>query len=210
MRSLRTQFVFPTLRSAFADVNRARRLRPHARSPLRDDFRLVHFSVQNDHVHLLVEARDKRALSNALRGLAVSVTRRMNQLIRRRRGSVFSERWHGRALTTPRAVRHALVYVLANFRKHAVSGHQNVDVYSSAPYFAGFYGLRGSSPLSRDPRLIPRALVPRARENPTLVKPMTWLLQVGWLKSGAIPVEARPSVYDTARGQHAALRAPNR
>jgi hypothetical protein len=72
-----------------------------------------------------------------VRGLCIRIARRVNRLLSRR-GRFFSDRWHGRALTSPRAVRHALVYVLGNFRKHQPDARALFDVYSSAPYFRGF------------------------------------------------------------------------
>ncbi len=105
---LRSQHVFPTVRLAL--------LRAGRRDPER--FRVLQFSVQHDHVHLIVEAKDKRALSSGVRSVAIRIARYVNDLLGRR-GRLWADRWHGRALRTPREVRNALVYVLANFRKHA-------------------------------------------------------------------------------------------
>src|SRR6201747_1252216 len=44
-KPLRSQFVFPTIRKALAKATR-----------VREDFRITQFSVQGDHVHLIVEA----------------------------------------------------------------------------------------------------------------------------------------------------------
>src|SRR5262249_40243892 len=107
-RPLRSQHVFPTVCIALAAATR--------RTPAR--FRVLHFSVQWDHLHLIVEARDQRALSSGMQGLAIRVARAVNQLVVRR-GRFWADRWHGRDLTSPRAVRNALVYVFGNFRKHA-------------------------------------------------------------------------------------------
>jgi len=104
---LRSQHVFPSVRLAL--------LRAGRRDPER--FRVLQFSVQRDHIHLVVEAADKRALSSGLQGLAIRVARYVNDLLGRR-GPLWADRWHGRALKTPREVRNALAYVLGNFRKH--------------------------------------------------------------------------------------------
>ncbi len=100
---------------------RAPSLLPHVRAALAAAsiaaFRVVHFSVQADHVHLLVEARDKAARSRGLRGLAIRVARAVNRT-RGRRGRVWADRYHDRALTTPREVRQALVYTLMNHKTH--------------------------------------------------------------------------------------------
>src|SRR5215471_1006304 len=80
-------------------------------------FRLVHYSVQGNHVHLLVEARDEKALSRGMNGLGVRVARGLNRVMRRR-GKVLDDRYHGRILRTPTEVGRARAYLLQNARKH--------------------------------------------------------------------------------------------
>jgi putative transposase len=53
--------------------------------------RVVHFTVQSNHLHLVVEARDARSLSRGMQGLLVRIARGLNRLWRRR-GSVFADR----------------------------------------------------------------------------------------------------------------------
>jgi len=72
---------------------------------------VVHFSIQTDHVHLLIEARDKVSLSRGVSGLTIPFARSINRALGRT-GHVFSDRYHARDLKTPREVRHGLVYVL--------------------------------------------------------------------------------------------------
>src|SRR5215471_3248932 len=172
-RPLRSQFVFPTVRLAIAAANR------------RDGkaFRIVHFSVQMDHLHLLVEADDKNALSSGMRGLAIRVARAVNKLVSRH-GRVWADRWHGRPLRSPRATRHALSYVLANFRKHHPRSSKLVDAFSSAPYFAGFREYEGRMPIRREPGLVPCALAPP--DGVAMAEPTTWLLRAGWQKAGGL------------------------
>jgi putative transposase len=125
---LRSQFVFPTVRLA---LTRAARRDP-------DRFRVIHYSVQRDHVHLLVEATDKRALSSGIRSITIRIARYVNDLLGRR-GPLWADRFHSRALASPREVRSALVYVLANFRKHARERvRPGLDPYSSAASFDGW------------------------------------------------------------------------
>src|SRR5438094_4377560 len=49
-----------------------------AEGKLRANYRLVHFSVQRDHIHLLVEADDSRSLANGIRALEIRIARRIN------------------------------------------------------------------------------------------------------------------------------------
>src|SRR5213083_836153 len=112
VRCLRSERVFPTVRRAFAAASHG-------------GFRVLQFSVQDDHVHLIVEADDTRALRRGLRGLAIRVARAVNRALGRR-GAVWGDRYHARALTSPRAVRHAIVYVLRNRWKHC-EGERGLD-----------------------------------------------------------------------------------
>ena len=91
-------------------------------------FRLVHYSVQGNHVHLLVEARDERSLSRGMNGLGVRVARALNRVMQRR-GKVLDERYHGRILRTPTEVRRARAYLLGNAEHHYA--RRGADPYAS-------------------------------------------------------------------------------
>jgi REP element-mobilizing transposase RayT len=177
-RPLRSQHVFPTVCLAIRGATR--------RSP---DFRVLHFSVQRDHVHLVVEASDKRALSAGVRSVAIRIARYVNNLLLRR-GPLWADRWHGRDLTSPRQVRNALVYVLANFRKHAkVRLAPGVDAFSSATRFDGWRGFDAGSELPRAGPMFHRALAPYV----VVARARTWLASIGWRRAGLIRVDEAPT-----------------
>jgi REP element-mobilizing transposase RayT len=185
-RALRTQVVFPTLKGAIASANQR-----HHRV-----FRVVHFSVQADHLHLLVEASNKRALSMGMKGLAVRIARRVNGLVLRR-GRFWADRWHGRALTSPRATRHALAYVLGNFRKHHPRSHAAIDRFSSAPLFDGFREYHGRTPIEASVQFTGDKRRPSSSDRSSsddwvIVPPSTWLLRAGWRKLGGLSVNDGP------------------
>ncbi len=140
----------------------------------RTDFRVVEFSVQSAHVHLIVEAGSRRALTLGLRGLAIRIALAVNRLLGRR-GAVWADRYHARALATPRAVRHALVYVLMNVRKHHGTG-RGLDPCSSAPWFDGW-------------RELPRT---RPTEPRPVATARTWLATIGWRRHGLIAATETP------------------
>ena len=100
-------------------------------------FRITHFSVQEDHLHLIVEADGPGPLSSGAIGLSVRVAAGVNRVLGRR-GRVCGDRYHARALTTPREVRNAIVYVLMNVKKHRPPFGLRLDPCSSAPWFDGF------------------------------------------------------------------------
>src|SRR5688500_11409786 len=81
-------------------------------------FRLAHYAVLNDHLHLVVEAADREALTRGMQGLMIRVAKALNRLWSRR-GRVFADRYHDRILKTPREVRNVLGYVMGHARKHA-------------------------------------------------------------------------------------------
>ena len=81
-------------------------------------FRLVHYSVQGNHLHLLAEAEDARALGRGMKGLGVRIARGLNRLMSRR-GRVLADRYHARILRTPTEVGRAATYVRENAQHHA-------------------------------------------------------------------------------------------
>jgi REP element-mobilizing transposase RayT len=150
-----------------------RLIREAIRATRREGFRIVEYSVQADHLHLLIEADDPTILTNGMRSFAVRVAMRVNRnVLGRKRGRVWGDRYHRRELTSPSAVRSALVYVLNTHIKHGEYDVGLVDPCSSAPWFTGWMH-------RRDP--------PPPRPSPT-EPPSTWLLERGWSTVGLGPL----------------------
>jgi REP element-mobilizing transposase RayT len=108
---------------------------------LSEGFRLVHFSVQHDHIHFLIEADSKPRLSKAMQKLCISIARRLNLLWGQGKtwiGRIFKQRYHAHLLKTPTEVRNAIVYVLANAAKHEQIQRGHADPFSSALAFDGY------------------------------------------------------------------------
>ena len=95
----------------------------------RSGFRLNEYTVQGNHLHLIVEAEDNRELSTGMQGLAIRMAKALNRVMNRQ-GTVFADRYHAHVLKTPNEVRNALSYVLNNDRKHYDSKHP-IDPCSS-------------------------------------------------------------------------------
>ena len=138
-------------------------------------FRLIEYSVQSNHLHLIAEAKDRRALSRGMQGLLVRIARALNRLWARC-GRVFADRYHDRILRTPREVRNALAYVLHNARRHGIFG-PTPDPYSSGRWFDGWR--------ARFERMIAGIERPVARAR-------TWLLTIGWRRHRRIGLEEVP------------------
>ena len=144
----------------------------------REDFRIVHMSIQRDHIHMVVEAEHRKALSNGVRGFSISAARQINKAITerggdRRTGRVIGERFHARPLTSPRAVRNCLAYTLANWRHHGedrapFARAWKVDPFSSGALFPGWKELEDS------PFFWP---LPPSYHPLIVFRPRTWLLR---------------------------------
>jgi len=160
----------------------------------KETFRVVEYSVQSNHLHLLVEARDERALSRGMLGLSVRLAGRLNRLWRRA-GKLFADRYHARILRSPSEVRRALVYVLQNARKHGAWIARVADVYSSGPSFDGWR--EPSSSAESSPRGPGRA--------------RTWLLATGWRRLSLLGLLEHPCLAPaTSRRPAASPSRPRR
>jgi putative transposase len=208
--SLRTWTLFERVRAALAAARE------------RFGFRLVHFSVQSNHLHLIAEADDARALSRGVQGLTVRVARALNRRLQRK-GRLFADRYHVRALKTPRSVRLALRYVLLNAHKHtrlhSARGQQVsvrceavrceavcseavrattvpagfIDSRSSAPWFHGFARPRALT----FGATAARSEWARARgnEGAPVTAPRSWLLRIGYQRAGPFDVDEAPGLH---------------
>ena len=151
-------------------------IRAASRSPaVGEAFRVVHFSIQSDHIHFIVEASDTGTLSRGMQGLSIRCARAINRVFGGIHGQVWGDRYHARALKTPREVRNGIVYVLMNAKKHVRNFRFAIDVLSSAPWFDGI----------RDNVVVD--------EPSPVMRSRTWLGNVGWRKRGLIQPHEKPS-----------------
>ncbi|MFT3696527.1 MAG: transposase [Kofleriaceae bacterium] len=156
------------------------------------DMRIAELSIQDTHIHLVVETANKTALAKGMQAFGVSAARNINKALFalaskndpkavKRRGSVIADRSHASVLKTPRQVRNCLAYVLGNWRHHNVdrgrAASWSVDPYSSGMTFEGW---RESTKSMRFPE------VPAWYLSLIVGVPRTWLLSRGWMKSGSI------------------------
>jgi REP element-mobilizing transposase RayT len=184
--NLRRRFTYKAIREATLTTAR------------REDFRIVHLSIQRTHVHLLVEADGKRALAAGMQGFQISAAKHLNAAISRdkpgprRRGAVFPDRYYAEIITSPRQARHALSYTLNNWRKHKEDQgfpmrEWKIDWFSSAAMFPGWAEY---PPYEEDPFL---CCAPETYDPLIVYQPRTWLLREGWKKSSSISCQEVPS-----------------
>ncbi len=141
----------------------------------RGRFRVVHYSVQPDHAHLIVEAASARELAAGMKSIGARLARAVNRVFARR-GAVLADRYHLHVHRTPREVRHAIAYVLMNARRHLAKLGRRlprpavVDPASSGRWFDGWRNVRARDPIG----------------PPPVAKPRTWLLAIGWRRHGLL------------------------
>lgn len=134
-------------------------------------FRIVEYSVQRNHVHLLIEASDSISMTAGMRATGVRLAAAINSHLGRR-GPVIADRFHWREIKSPRDARNALLYVLNNARKHALEAGVPIpidwiDPRSSAAWFTGWS--------DAEPKQLRSDAKPVANAR-------TWLLTTGWRK----------------------------
>jgi REP element-mobilizing transposase RayT len=155
----------------------------------RPGFRLVHYSLQGNHAHLIVEAHDRDALARGMMAVGARLARAVNW-IAGRKGPVLADRYHVRLLPTPKEVHGALRYVLLNARRHAAKARAaltariRLDPASSARWFNGWKRERLGDARGE--------ATATAGERPAVARARTWLLTVGWRRYGLLDPAAIP------------------
>ena len=172
--NLRSQSAFGALRAVFARSSEK-------------GFRLLHFSVQGNHVHFIAEADDGMAFARGVQRLLSRAAMAVNALARRS-GKLWVDRHHREPLTTPNQVRNAYVYVLFNLRKH--------ELASPAPSTSAMTAVDGCSSTFWFEGWSPRAPLPPetiAAGGPAIVaSPTTWLARRGWKTRGLLRLDEIP------------------
>jgi REP element-mobilizing transposase RayT len=151
---------------------------------MRERFRIVHVSLQRSHVHMLVEAEHKVALGRGMQGFTISAAKNINFAFgdgeKRRRGKVFSDRYHVEVIRSPRQARHAIGYVLGNWRHHKEDQRGLPSTWLVDPFSTGILFPEWAE-LQKQPWMWPI----RETYDPLVVfRPRTWLLREGWKRGG--------------------------
>ncbi len=196
--SLRKRHLYAALRVATIAVA----MRELAYDDVNGAFRIVHISIQKTHVHMLVEADNKRAMSRGMQSFMISAAKQINRaysekmgLAVRRRGRVFADRYHQEIIETPRQARHALSYVLNNWRKHREDRKAGTETWNVDPYSTGWHFMGWRERADEDVHWRHRDTY-----DPLVVYfPKTWLLREGWRKAGTISFYEVPSAGISAR-----------
>jgi hypothetical protein len=148
----------------------------------RHDFRICDVSIQGNHIHLIVEADDERALARGMQGFEISAAKQINRALskergHRRAGQVFADRYHAEQLRSPTQVRNGLCYVRNNWRRHGEDRRlpgRPFDPFSSSAYSDGWDDEAQLYWWTDDEEILP------------VCTPQSWLLSVGWKRAGLL------------------------
>ena len=125
--------------------------------------RVVHFSLQSNHVHLIVEATHNAILTKGIRSLTITFSKGIA------RGQIQMERYHLHVLKTVRETKNALHYVLLNEQKHSGLKKAHVDDYSSLGTMRGLRELAQSTKMT--------ILLRKIQEINFLDAPKGWMIR---------------------------------
>lgn len=83
----------------------------------RQELKVIHFALEYDHVHLLIEAEDNVTLGKGMMSLGVTLAKGINRL-KKLKGSVYKHRYHFRHITSSRQLKAVMNYIFSNGLKH--------------------------------------------------------------------------------------------
>ena len=166
--------------------------------------RIVHQSIQDSHLHLLVEADNRTALARGMQAFQISAAKHINAAVsnagswwerrrmrtkpKRRKGAVFPDRYHEEIIRTPKQARNALAYVLNNWRKHGEHRRDHARTWLIDPFSTG-WSFDGWKERADEPFVWKL----RASYEPMMSwRPRTWLLSEGWRRHGLVSVYEVP------------------
>lgn len=151
----------------------------------RTDFHITHFSIQSNHLHLLVEADSREALTRGMRSFGICAARAIQKAMGRR-GQIFGFRYHATQITSPQQARRTISYVLNNWRRHGedrvstLTSTWKIDPFSSGVSFSGWARKCGRPPDWYKPIVT--------------TPPRTPLLATEWRLAGFVHYEDRPAL----------------
>jgi len=147
--------------------------------------RVIHFSIQSNHIHLLIESEGKQALGKGMQSFCTSLAKRINFQLGQRRGKVFRDRYFLHILKTLKEVKHALAYILQNFAKHTKRPNR-FDPYCSLLCLALKDKIKlGLSRVNTHAGFADKKEREEFRDelNQLIAAPATWFLRTGWQRA---------------------------
>ncbi len=100
-------------------------LRKSIQNARKHGLKVLHYSFQHNHIHLILEAETNSILTKGMRSLTITFAKGVHK------GRIQIERYHLHVLKSLREVKHAVHYVLFNQQKHEKGTYSVINDYSS-------------------------------------------------------------------------------
>ena len=91
--------------------------------------KVVHYTLEYNHVHLLVESVDNKTLHKGMQAFGITIAKAINK-IKRSKGAVYKNRYHLRLISSPRQLKNVLHYIFNNGVKHKRT-NSKIDLFNS-------------------------------------------------------------------------------
>lgn len=86
----------------------------------RQGLKVIHYSLEYDHIHLIIEADNNRTLGKGMQAFGVTLAKAINRM-RKVKGQVYKHRYHFRQITSSRQLKNVMTYIFNNGVKHKTS-----------------------------------------------------------------------------------------
>lgn len=115
--------------------------------------RVIHYALEYNHVHLLVESTTHETLHKGMQSLGITLAKGINKL-KGKKGTVYKHRYHFRQISSRRDLKNVIQYILQNHKKHRSmmnfsSLDQTVQLDEARIFKAGSFLFRGCAGLRR-------------------------------------------------------------
>jgi putative transposase len=142
---------------------------------------VIQYSLQHDHIHMVVEVANNKKLRAGMYSLASSFARALQKKMGLT-GGIFKGSFHMVVITSPTQMKRVLTYVLLNYCKHSKM-LEHLDPFSSGRFFVKWRELLGRK--RWNPVL--EWEIQGEREDAAVIglsPPQSWLARQGWLRAG--------------------------
>ncbi len=122
--------------SGLKTIEIAKKIKASFKKLYSNSVNLVHFTIEYDHIHLLVEAKSHLHLGKAMQSFGISLAKKLNYH-RKKVGTVYKHRYHQRILKTKTEIKNVINYIFQNGKKHGTNFSKFSQFNSYIHFFSG-------------------------------------------------------------------------
>lgn len=91
--------------------------------------KVIHYTLEYNHVHLLVESVDNKILHKGMQSFGITISKAINK-IKQTKGAVYKNRYHLRIINSAKQLKNVLHYIFSNGIKHKRT-NSKIDLFNS-------------------------------------------------------------------------------